>query len=230
MQLTSGLPSDRALRQAFPELWGWYDAHGYPDAERPVRSTLVLAVIRRFSFLTKIASKGWLGKPPDPDDPSDDLYLRFCLIMERLQSLGLGDKASQLARELKELLKWLAPASTRRQRQDALMAAFEASDPKARKEIFEFVLRHFREDRRGHPLTAMRLLWVKALEEKLRSPELSWMRINIKLCSSGETTPTQKSKNNMRQGVRKLERMLKNYHINLCCSASARAPLANPEN
>jgi hypothetical protein len=167
--------------------------------------------------LINIAGEGWLGKPPDPDDPSDDLYLRFNLIMQRLRAAGLRDKVLHLSLELEELLKWLVPTGTPRQRQAVLMSAFEASDPKAKTELFRSVVSHLRGLRRGRPVTPKRRLWVEALEKKLRGKnglkELSWMEITIKLCDCDKPAHTQQCKNRIRQGVRKLQRMLQKYQI-----------------
>ena len=216
MKSPTRVPSDPKLRKVLPELWTWYDAHGYPDSHRPVRSALVLELIRRFSYLVQVAAVGWLGSPPNPEDPSDDLYLRLGLIGERLKHAGLGGVASQLVLEVTELLKWLAPTSTPQQREDILMKAFEASDPAVRTEILRLIPRLLKNHRRGRHLSSKRLLWVKAYEENLRTgTKLSWMKIAIKICDCGKTTHTNLCRNNIRQGVRLLGVLLKKYRIRL---------------
>jgi hypothetical protein len=210
------LPPDSKLRKAFPELWAWYDAHGYPNPHRPVHSALLLELIRRFSSLVQVTAVGWLGSPPNPGDPSDDLYLRLELLRERLRYAGLHGVASQLLLEVTELLKWLAPSSTDQQRQGILMTAFAASDPAVQKQVLPLIPRLLGNHRRGRHLTPKRLLWVKAYEENLRTgTELSWMKIAIKICDCGKATHTNLCRNNIRQGVRLLAVLLKKYQIHL---------------
>ena len=216
MKNSTRLPADPKLRRAVPELWTWYAAHGYPDSHRPVRSALVLELIRRFSYLVQVAAVGWLGAPPDPKDPSDDVYLRVGHIGERLKDAGLDGVVSRLRLEVTELLKWLAPTSTKQQRQDTFMKAYEASDPAARREILELIPQLLDPRRRGRHLTSKRLQWVKAYEERVRfGTDLSWMQIAIKACDCGRTAHTIACRNNIRQGVRILERLLKKYQIHL---------------
>jgi hypothetical protein len=210
------LPADSKLRKALPELWAWYGAHGYPDSHRPVRSALVLALVRRVSHLIQVAAKGWLGAPPDPTDPSDDIYLRLGLIGKRLKAAGLSDLAGQLTLEVDELLRWLAPAGTDEKRRDVVMKVYEASDPATKKEIFRQIPRLLEARDRGRPSSSKKLLWVKAYEKNIRNrTEHSWMEIAIKVCDCGKTKHTNRCRNGIRQGVRLLERLLKNYQIHL---------------
>ena len=176
----------------------------------------MLELIRRFSSLVQVTAVGWLGSPPNPDDPADDLYLRLGLMGEWLGYAGLGGVASQLLLEVTELLKWLVPPSTNQQRREILMKAFEASDPTVRMGLLESMPRLLKNRRRGRHLTPKRLLWVKAYDENLRTgTELSWMKIAIKICDCGKTTHTSLCRNNIRQGVRLLGRSLKKYQIHL---------------
>jgi hypothetical protein len=210
------LPPDSKLRKAFPELWAWYDAHGYPNPHRPVHSAIVVALIRRFSSLLQVTAVGWLGKHPNRDDPDDDLYLKLGLTGEWLGYARLGGVASQLLPEVTELLKWLVPPSTNQQRQAILMKAFEESDPTGRMGILESMPRLLKNHRRGRHLTSKRLLWVRAYDENLRTgTELSWMKIAIRICDCGKSTHTDLCRNNIRQGVRLLAVLLKKYRIHL---------------
>jgi len=212
-------------------VWNWYRKHRYPNPSRPVRTALMLALIRRLSYLAALAAIPWPGSPPEEDDPSAPF------LMEARVATNILAHARQPEQEVREtcsevcdLLTWLRPPPTNQDVNAVLGEALETlkSRVEGDADLLKLLSLVIRGGPQGHPSSGKRVLWVEAYEMRLRSmaqrKTLSYMRIVNKLCNCGQNCHTQMCKANIRQGIRKLERFLQKYDIEPLTHSSPQRP------
>jgi hypothetical protein len=101
------LPADAQLRQSCPAIWSWYDSF-FPDDKHPVRSRLVLALVRRQSYLQA---------PPGSTDVG---FSQVAITMAQLLKTASPElipywqqhreEFFRVYNEARDLLTWLHPA------------------------------------------------------------------------------------------------------------------------
>lgn len=206
------LPADAQLRQSCPAIWNWYDSF-FPDAEHPVRSRLVLALIRRQSYLQ--APPGYT----DVGFPQVATTLRQLLGAASPQLMPYWQQHREeflrVYNEARDLLTWLHP-----ERVEPAWEVLRLHTTKALhqqgvpfQDVLE-ILPKLSQVRRGAPAKAsMRIAAVKALELKMADSKNSWTRVTLKVCPCGNRGHNHRCAQLVRQAVMRLKKALTKYGV-----------------
>jgi hypothetical protein len=207
-------PTDAQLRKSCPAIWMWYDDF-FPDRQHPIRSRLVLALVRRECYLQAPAGYRNGAFPPGPTTLPKLLEAASSRMIPYWQQEQHQAEFLRVYNEARDIMTWLHPHPTEPAWKTFLLHTTQAmlQQGVSLEEILK-TLPKLTDNPRGAKAKAnMRIAAVKALELKMKGSENSWARVTRKVCPCGKGSHDNACVQRIRQTVIRLKKLLAFYGV-----------------